>query len=152
MNEFSTIFEKYEGYSIRQPKASLLIIIAFISKLLVLPSLMDIRNVQATIKLLFWFANTTLKKFTAHWDYQSATLIVCPSTRLWLATNNVLGSKWTSLDKQKLGPNPQETPIKGSKGGIVQNQRMLRIDQMVQMQRWFNGKAILSAQIQQNSN
>ena len=34
MNEFSTIFKKYEGFSIWHPKATLLVITAFISKLL----------------------------------------------------------------------------------------------------------------------
>ena len=45
MNEFSTKFKKYEGFSIRQPESTLLAITAFISKLLVLPMLMDIWDV-----------------------------------------------------------------------------------------------------------
>ena len=32
-----------------------------------------------------------------------------------LAANNVLGSKWTILDYQKLGPKPQKTPVKVAK-------------------------------------
>ena len=51
VNSFSTILEKYEGFSIRQPKATLSAITAFISKLLVLPSRMDIQDVQTTVKL-----------------------------------------------------------------------------------------------------
>ena len=53
MNKFSTIFKEYEGFSIRQPKSTLSAITAFISKLLVLPLSMDIRDVQKTVKLLF---------------------------------------------------------------------------------------------------
>ena len=38
VSSFSTILEKYEGFSIRQPKTTLSAITAFISKLPVLPS------------------------------------------------------------------------------------------------------------------
>ena len=53
LNTFNAIFEKYEGFSIRQPKATFLAITTFISKLLVLPSSMDILDLQKTVKLLF---------------------------------------------------------------------------------------------------
>ena len=90
VNEFSTIFEKYEGISIRHSKATLSAITTCISKLLVVPSAMNIRDVQPIVKLLYRFANTTPERYTAHWSYQSATLIVRSATRLWLAVDNAL--------------------------------------------------------------
>ena len=98
VNAFDAIFQKYEKISIRNPKATLSAITAFISKLLGIPSAMDIWDVQLTVKVLYQFVNTTPESFTAHWNYQSATIIVCPVTRVWLAANNVLGSKWSILD------------------------------------------------------
>mmetsp|Transcript_13659 Transcript_13659/g.14987 ORF Transcript_13659/g.14987 Transcript_13659/m.14987 type:complete len:163 (+) Transcript_13659:354-842(+) len=118
LNAFNTIFEKYEGFSIWQPKATHLAITTSISKLLVLPLSMDILEVQKMVKLLFRFANTSPETFTAHWDYQSATLIVCPVTKVWFAANNVLSSRWAILDKMKLGPKPKETSVKAAKKGM----------------------------------
>ena len=115
VNEFDAVFQKCEKISIRNPKATLLAITAFISKLLVIPSEMDIRDVQLTVKVLYRFANTTPERFTAHWNYQNATLIACPTIRMWLAANNVVGSKWSILDKQKLGPKPKEVPKTAAK-------------------------------------
>ena len=79
---------------------------------------MDILDVQKTVKLVYRFANTSPERFTAHWDYQSATLIVSPGTKVWLAANNVLSSRWTILAKTKLGPKPKETPVKAAKEGM----------------------------------
>ena len=115
---FSTILQKNEVFSIRQPKTTLLPFTASISKLLVLLSVMDIQEVQTTVKLLFRFANTIQERFTDHQDYQIATLFVCPATRLWLVVNNALGSKWSILDKQKLKPIPQKTSNKAAKEGL----------------------------------
>ena len=53
VNEFGTIFQKYEKISIRHPKATLSAIAAFIFKLLVIPSTMDIWDVQLIVKLLY---------------------------------------------------------------------------------------------------
>ena len=82
MKAFNTFFEKSEVFSIRQPSATLLVITASISKLLSSPPSMDIIEVQKMVKLVYRFANTTLERFTSHWNYQSATLIVCPGTKL----------------------------------------------------------------------
>lgn len=75
MKEFKTIFKKYEGLSIWQPTATLLVITTIISKLQDAPALIKISNVQKIVKLLFRFVNTSLERFTVHWDYQSVTLI-----------------------------------------------------------------------------
>ena len=82
VNEFSTILEKLEGFSIRHSKATLSAITAFSSKLLVVPSVMNIRDVQPTAnsQVVILICEYHLGK--THLDYQSATLIVCPVTRL----------------------------------------------------------------------
>ena len=54
--------------------------------------------------------NTSSKVFTAHWTYQSANLIQSPATRVWLAANKALGSNWSILDQEKLGPKPVVVP------------------------------------------
>ena len=59
MNDFDTIFEKYEGFSIWQSKSHFSAITTFMSKLLVVPSSMDILDVQKTVKLSFQSANTS---------------------------------------------------------------------------------------------
>ena len=69
-------------FPIWDPKATLPAITAFISKLLVIPSVMDIWDVQPIVKVLYRFANTTPERFTAHWNYQSATIVLCPATRV----------------------------------------------------------------------
>ena len=79
---------------------------------------MDIMDVQKTVKLVYRFANTSLEQFTAHWNYQSATLIVCPGTKLWLAANNVVGARWTIVLQSKLGPKPSVTPVTAPKEGM----------------------------------
>ena len=70
------------------------------------------------VKLVYWFANTTPERFTAHWDYQSATLLVCPGTKLWLTANNVVGARWTIVLQSKLGPKPSVTPVTAPKEGM----------------------------------
>ena len=92
MNEFDKIFQKYETFPIRDQKATLPAITALISKLLVSPTSLDILEVQPIVKVLYQLANTSPEIFTSHWSYQSANLIQSPATRVWLATNNALGS------------------------------------------------------------
>ena len=79
MNEFDTLFGKYEKVSIWHPKATLLAITAFISKLLVIPTTIDIWDIQLTVKVLYQFANTTRERFTTHWNYQKCYLNYMPS-------------------------------------------------------------------------
>ena len=79
---------------------------------------MDIMDVQKTVKLVYRFTNTSPGQFTAHWDYQSATLIVCPGTKVWLAVNNVVGARWTIVAQTKLGPKPRVTPVTAPKEGM----------------------------------
>ena len=82
LNKFNTTFEKYEGFSIRQLKATLLVITKLTYKLLEPPESMHTSDVQETVKLLFQFANTSPEKCNSHWTYISATLLDCPAMRL----------------------------------------------------------------------
>ena len=118
VNEFGNIFQKHEKFSIWDPKATLSAITGFISKLLVIPTLMDIWEVQPIVKILYRLANTTPERFTAHWDYQSANLIKSPATRVWLATNNALCSNWSILDQRKLEPKPKVVLKTADKAGV----------------------------------
>ena len=74
------------------------------------------------VKLVYRFANTTPERFTSHWIYQSATLILTPGTKVWLAANNVVGARWRIVLPSKLGPKPNATPVttpkEGKKSGI----------------------------------
>ena len=53
VNAFDAIFQKHEKISIQNPKATLSAITAFISKLLVIPLAMDIRDVQLKVEVLY---------------------------------------------------------------------------------------------------
>ena len=66
VDEFGKIFQKYETFLIRDPKATLPVITAFITKLLVSPTSLDILEVQPIVKVLYRLANTTPEIFTAH--------------------------------------------------------------------------------------
>ena len=118
VDEFGKIFQKYETFPIRDPKATLPLITAFITKLLVSPTLLDIMEVQPINRVLYRLANTTSEIFTAHWSYQSANLIHSPATRVWLAANNALDSNWSILDQQKLWPKPTVVLIPAAKAAV----------------------------------
>ena len=79
---------------------------------------MDIWDVQPIVKVLYRLPNTTPERFMAHWNYQSANLIKCPATRVWLAANNALGSNWLILDQQKLGPKPKVVLKTAANAGV----------------------------------
>ena len=134
LNKFNIIFEKSEGFSIWQPKATLSVITTFSYKLLDAPASLSISGVQKTVKLLFRFGNTSPERFTAHWDYQSVALIKCPATKLLFATNNTLRVRWTILCRDKLGPRPTKLPAKsakeGSTSGIVNTKNQKAATQM----------------------
>ena len=87
-----------------------MVITAFITKLLVSPTSLNILEVQPIVQVLYRLANTSLKIFTSHWSYQSANLIQSPATRVWLAANKALGSNWSILDQENLGPKPVVVP------------------------------------------
>ena len=110
VEEFTKIFQKHEQLSIQDTKATSTVISAFITKLLANPMSWDMLEVQSTVKVLYRLANTSPEIFTAHWTYQSANLIQSPVTRVWLAANKALGSNWSILDQEKLGPKPVVVP------------------------------------------
>merc|ERR1712194_328336 len=119
--EFNKIFRQYKSFSIHDKKATLTVITDFIIQLLTNPKSWDIVKVQSTVKVLYRLANTSPEVFTAHWKYQSATLIQSPFTRVWLATNTELRANWSILDQAQLGPKPVFTApaANGRKTGIL---------------------------------
>ena len=123
MNAFDTGFEKSVGFFTRDKRATVPVITAFISKLLASTSSLGIMEEQNMMKLVYRFANTSPERFTSHWNYQSATLCVCPGTRLWLVANLVVGARWAIVLPSKLGPEPRvkpaTTPKVGMKSGIL---------------------------------
>ena len=74
------------------------------------------------IKEVFRFAHTSPEKFCNNWSYQSATLIKCPSTKVWLVANQTLGASWSNVAHSRLGSKPESkkssTPI-----GILRSKR-----------------------------
>ena len=121
VKEFDKTFQKYKLFSIQDIKVTSTVITNFIIKLIKNPKLWDILEVQSKVKVLYRLANTSLEVFTAHWTYQSANLIQSPATRVWLAANTALGSNWSILDQEKLGPKPIVAPptAKVRKTGIM---------------------------------
>ena len=83
-------------------------------------------DVQKTVRLLFPFANTSLEKFTSHWNYQSAILLDYPATKLWLAAYNTLKANLTIVRRTNLGPRLNVTSPKSGKeafpSGILNTQ------------------------------